>query len=127
MMSKVLPPILVSANPGVTTGRDRPHLLMRANFASQSRLLPPLLACASLDNVGFSCPSRHRRTVRVPVSDTVSHIEAQLTLFFSAAPLVRVIVDRLGMLVGLLIIPRCLALWSPLELDLVWGSSSPDL
>ena len=41
MMSKVLPPILVSANPCVTTGRDRPHLLMRVNFAPQSRFCFP--------------------------------------------------------------------------------------
>jgi hypothetical protein len=87
-----------------------------------------LLTCTSLDNVGFSCPFRRRRTVRVPVSDLLSHIKAQLTLFFSAAPLVRFVVDPLDMLVRLLIIPpRCLAFWSPLELDLVWGFSSPDL
>jgi hypothetical protein len=33
-----------------------------------------------------------------------------------------------GILIKLLIIPpQFLAFWSPLELDLVWGSSSPDL
>lgn len=88
-MIKGLAPILVLANSGVTTGGIRPHLLMRANLASRSRVVPPLLACPSLDNVGFTCPFRRRRTVRVPVSDTLSHIEAQLTLFLSAAPLVR--------------------------------------
>ncbi|KAF8498147.1 hypothetical protein F5888DRAFT_1692862, partial [Russula emetica] len=62
-MSKGLAPILVLANSGGTTGALTPHLLMRANLAYLSRIVPLLLACASLDNVGFSRPSRRRRTL----------------------------------------------------------------
>ena len=60
-----------------------------------------------------------------------SHIEAKLTLAFSAAPLVRVIVDSLPWHAhptsNYCIPHRCLASWSPLELELIWGSNSPDL
>ena len=110
----------------------------------------PVLRCASparlssLDTVSysfkFSCPyydlrervTRHLR-VRVPMSGTSSesHIEAQLILAFSAAPLVRVIVDSLPWHAhptsNYCIPHRCLASWSPLELGLIWGSNSPDL
>ena len=90
-MSKNLPPITVSANSVSHWRAQAPPSFNE----SKPRLAFPLLACTSVDNVGFSCPFKYSRTVRVPVSDTLYHMKAQLRLFFSTAPLVRFIAGPL--------------------------------
>ena len=64
------------------------------------------------------------------MSDTLlSHRVVRLTHFFSAAPLVRIVVPLCLSISTITIItpPRCLDFWSLLELDIVWGFGGPAL
>jgi hypothetical protein len=69
--------------------------------------------------------SKHRLVVsrdRILVSNARSHIAVYLTRSFSAAPLVRVIIDRLSLLFTL---PYSSASGDCWELDVIWGFARP--
>lgn len=106
--------------------------VLKSYLKLEQTLVSVLTGCTSpallyLTNVRPCCPSRRCRHVRALVSagTLLSHVEVQLTVISSAAPLVCVIVDICSS--ANLPRPLYLALWSPVELDFVWGFGSPDL